>query len=182
MGGLVRTPSTAALHRPFVLAHFPPLFVAVAAAAAILAAAAASAPMFVSETGTATLRVGLAADRDHALVVAKDGPLSPDVAALRDRQLHASTAGLPALTEPAETIWGGSTVEVAGSRRGRHGTAGTKTGFESHLDVTGAGSEPRGVWLEPSAAVKLGVKAGDTITMTLGDRTAEVPVAGVYTA
>ena len=59
---------------------------------------------------------------------------------------------------------------------------GTKTGFESHLDVTGAGSEPGGVWLEPAASVKLGAKAGDTITVSLGDRTAEVPVAGVYTA
>ena len=110
----MRTPSTAALHRPFVLAHFPPLFVAVAAAAAILAAAAASAPMFVSETGTATLRVGLAAERDQALVVARDGPLSPDVADLRDRQLHASTKTLPALTEPVETIWVSSNVDAAG--------------------------------------------------------------------
>jgi putative ABC transport system permease protein len=177
----VRTPSTAALHRPFVLAHFPPLFVAVAAAAAILAAAAASAPMFVSETGTATLRVGLAADRDRALVVAKDGPLSPDVATLRDRQLHASTAGLPALAEPAETIWG-SAVDATGPGGVDSVRLATKTGFESHLDVTGTGSEPGGLWLEPSASVRLGATAGDTVTMTLGDRTADVPVAGVFTA
>lgn len=121
----------AALHRPFVLAHFPPLFVAVAAAAAILAAAAASAPMFVSETGTATLRVGLAAERDQALVVAKDGPLSSDVATLRDRQLHASTAGLPGLTQPAETIWGASTIDVAGPVGVDTVRLGTKAGFES---------------------------------------------------
>lgn len=44
--------------------------------------------------------------------------------------------------------------------------------------MTGAGSEPGGVWLEPSASVKLGATAGDTIPMTLGHRTADVPVAG----
>jgi hypothetical protein len=141
-GGLVRTPSTAALRRPLVLAHFPPLFAALAAAAAILAAAAAAAPMFVSETGTATLRVGLAANSDRALVVAKDGPLAPDVAALRDAQVRASTAGFPALAAPTETLWGASEVAAAGPDGEDTVRLATKAGFESHVDVIGGAAEP----------------------------------------
>lgn len=182
MGGRMRTPSAVALHRPFVLAHFPPLFAAVAAAAAILAAAAAAAPMFISETGTATLRVGLAAESDRALVISKDGPLSPDVAALRDESLRAATAGLPALTEPAETLWGGSEVAITGAGGEDTVRLATKTGVESHLDVIGGSAEPGGVWLVEPAAQALGVAPGDPVTLTLGERAAVVPVAGVYAA
>jgi putative ABC transport system permease protein len=178
----VRTPSVAALRRPLVLAHFPPLFAALAAAAAILAAAAAAAPMFVSETGTATLRVGLAAGRDRALVVAKDGPLTPDVAALRDAQVRASTAGLPALAEPTETLWGASAVRVAGPDGEDTVRLATKSGFESHLDAIGSAAEPGGVWLNQPAADRMGVSPGDPVTLTLEDRSAVVPVAGVFEA
>ena len=182
MGGGVRVPSIASLHRPFVLTHFPPLFLAVAAAAAILAAAAAAAPMFVSETGTATLRVGLAAGGDRALLVFKDGALSPDVAVLRDDTLRAATAGLPALTDPAETLWGGSEVAVAGAGGEDTVRLATKTGIESHLDLIDGGGEPGGVWLVDPAAQALGVAAGDPVTFSLGERTAVVPVAGIYAA
>ncbi len=178
----MRTPSAAALRRPLVLAHFPPLFAALAAAAAILAAAAAAAPMFVSETGTATLRVGLAAGRDRALVVSKDGPLAPDVAALRDAQVRASTAELPALAEPIETLWGASAVGIAGPDGEHTVRLATKTGFESHLDAIAGAAEPGGVWLIQPAADRLGVSPGDPVTLTLEDRTAVVPVAGTFAA
>jgi putative ABC transport system permease protein len=178
----VRTPSTAALHRPFVLAHFPPLFVAVAAAAAILAAAAAAAPMFVSETGTATLRVGLAAGRDEALVVSKDGALAGDVASLRDDQLRAATAGLPALTEPVETMWGTSEVTIEGPGGADTVRLATKTGFESHLDPIRGAPEPGALWLGGSAGDRLGAAPGETVTLTLSDRTVEAPVAGIFSA
>ena len=182
MGGRVRAPSIASLHRPFVLTHFPPLFLAVSAAAAILAAAAASAPMFVSETGTATLRVGLAAESDRALVVFKDGPLSPDVAVLRDDTLRAATADLPALTDPAETMWGASEVSIAGPGGVDTIRIATKTGVQSHLDVLADGGDPNGLWLEEPAAQSLGAAPGDPVTLTLGERTAVVPVAGIYAA
>ena len=178
----MRAPSAAALHRPFVLGHFPPLFLAVAAAAAILAAAAAAAPMFVSETGTATLRVGLAAGRDEALVISKDGPLAPDVADLRDRQLRAATAGLPVLTEPVETFWGGSEVAVAGPGGQDTVRLATKTGFESHLEPVAGAPEPGGMWINAAASERLGASPGDTLTLALGERSAEAPVAGIFAA
>ena len=171
-----------ALHRPFVLAHFPPLFLAVAAAAAILAAAASAAPMFVSETGTATLRVGLATGSDWALVIFKDGALSPDVADLRDDTLRAATARLPALTEPAETLWGASEVTVTAASGVETVRLATKTGIESHLDVAAGGGGSAGIWLMGAAAERLDAAAGDTVTLTLGERTAVVPVAGIYEA
>ena len=185
MGGGMRTPSITSLHRPFVLTHFPPLFAAMAAAAAILAAAAAAAPMFVSETGTATLRVGLAAGSSRALVISKDGPLSPDVAVLRDHILRAATSGLPALAEPAETMWGGSEIAIAGDGGEDTVRLATKTGLESHLDAVGEGEDgggDGGVWLTEPAAQAVGVAPGDPATLSLGERTAIVPVAGIYAA
>jgi putative ABC transport system permease protein len=174
--------ASAALHRPFVLAHFPPLFAAVAAAAAILAAAAAAAPMFVSETGTASLRVGLAAGRDHALVVSKDGALAGDVASLRDEQLRAATAGLPALTDPVETMWGASEVTIQGEGGEDAVRLATKAGFGSHLDPVDGAPGSGGLWIATSAAERLEVAPGDSVRLTLADRSVEAPVAGTFSA
>jgi putative ABC transport system permease protein len=178
----VREPSTAALRRPFVLAHFPPLFAAVAAAAAILAAAAAAAPMFVSETGTASLRVGLAAQGGRALVVSKDGPIAPDVAALRDREVRGATRGLTELADPVETIWSGSEVELTASGVDGAVRLVTKTGFETHLDRADATAEPGGMWLLAPAAARFHLSGGDLVSVTLGDRSVQAPIAGVFTA
>jgi putative ABC transport system permease protein len=178
----VRAPSTASLHRPFVLAHFPPLFAAVAAAAAILAAAAAAAPMFVSETGTASLRVGLAAEGGRALEVAKDGAMAPDVAALRDREVRAATSGLTELADPVETMWSTSEVTLTASGAGGFVRLVTKTGFETHLDNADAPAAPGGLWLLATAAARFHLSGGDLVTVTLGDRSVQVPIAGVFTA
>ena len=144
------TPSTAGLHRPR-LARFPPLFIAVAAAAAVAGRGGG--------LGTDVRlrdRYGHAAgeparpSRTARCIVAprRRARSRPDVGegARRNQQLHTSTAGLPALTEPAETIWGASTVEAAGP----DGVDGTKTGFESHLDVTSAAPDRGSVRLEPA--------------------------------
>jgi putative ABC transport system permease protein len=118
----------------------------------------------------------------------------------RDEELHAAAA-LPHLAPEMLTILGskvtltagtGAATPGSGSAAGSSGTGRvprsppvqaqllTRTGFLPHLRPVDGGTGSAGVWLAESTATAVGVRAGDTVTLSVRQGTASAPVAGIY--
>jgi putative ABC transport system permease protein len=177
-----------------VLLRYPAILAALVASSVILAITSAAGPLFVSSAGSAILRGEL--DRgstwEAGLKVVAYGRLGgtvtgdptlsgQDLLGERDAFLRGATDGIQGLQPAVLTILGS---EVTVSPPGPGGASASarllfRTGYRSHIEVVGGG-EAAGVWIAESTAAAAGVGPGDTITIALPERTADVPVGGVY--
>jgi putative ABC transport system permease protein len=170
------------LRRPLVLTRFPATFVAIAAAGTILVAAGAAGPLFRSATGTASVRLEIGRTGGEAISIATSGPLAADVVAFQQRQLLEGLRTVPGLGEPVATLIGSAAAarSAAAAHPARIRLA-FRTGFALHVYVAeGAGEGASGIWISDRTAKELQVGSGDRVTISLGGRTASVPVAAVY--
>jgi putative ABC transport system permease protein len=178
----MRLRRSVALHRPFVLLHFPPIFVAAAVASAILVGAAAAAPLFRSVTGTAAVSIGIGAPGDRAVVITRSGPLASDIIDLRDDEVRAVTARIGDLAPPTETL-AGSRLRFVGERgRPATGRIATRTGYAAHVRIVDGSAEASGLWLPEGIATAIDAAVGDRVTVILSGRTERIPVSAIFAA
>jgi putative ABC transport system permease protein len=171
-----------ALHRPFVLIHFPPIFVAAAVASAILVCAAAAAPLFRSVTGTAAVAIGIGEAGDRVLMITKSGPFAADIVDFRDHEVRAATAHIADLSSPTEMLAGTPLTLTGRSGRTVQERIATRTEFAGHAQIVDGSARAAGLWLPRDLATALRVAVGDRVTATLGTRAATLPVGAIFTA
>jgi putative ABC transport system permease protein len=168
------------LRRLVVLAHYPAVGAAVLASAVILGVSASAGPMFESAVATNVVQLGMR-DAGHVLTtLSARGTLADDVVAYQEQMLARASRVIPHVGGMTTTLVA-TGVEAAGGGKVSAVQLVARDGFRGHIRTAATdGVSSGGVWLAESAAAALSASAGDTVRLTEGRRSVDVPVSGVY--
>lgn len=174
---------------PGVLLKFPALLAAVIAGAALLGLALSSQPMFVSAASGAALseqleRTTLYGAGVNVQVVTqanvqKQPPRWNRYLSIQ-RGVEKRAPRIPYTDPPVFTLLAQNGAARAAGQEVPVRLA-SRTSFEEHLDVLQR-APAEGLWLADVIAEQLGVAAGDSLQLVLGDAALDVRVAGIYEA
>jgi putative ABC transport system permease protein len=164
---------------PLLAFRTPGVVLALLGAAAVLACASSSAALFLSSAGTAALHRTIVADCPDATYPTLQGwtdePIPADVEQLAAASMR--DAGLPQPYQVLRPAGSRDVLELRGPRANQEALAFYRADSTDHVTVLSRGPA-RGIWLPSVTAGRLGVRAGQRLTLRDGRTT--VPVAGVY--
>ena len=178
---------------PFVLRHFAGILVAFVTGGLLLALATAVLPLFVSSAASTALQDELenvTAFGAGVSVVQEGydpaGPRAQRIAiAERERLLAHALDDEPRLSGPIVTALASQVVPGMSGRRPSQLPIRplAKTGALTHVRKV-AGRDGDGFWIADTAATAMGVRPGETISLTAesGDREVQVSIDGIYRA
>ncbi|MEO8323124.1 MAG: ABC transporter permease [Actinomycetota bacterium] len=173
---------------PFLLFHYPSLFIAVAAAALVLGLVVASSPLYLSSAASGALeeQFRTVTPSTAGLTVVQYGSI-PGMGVLeslerRSETLAEGTRSIPADQEPIRSLIGPDAVITAAEYRGEpvQVRLAARTDASDNITIISEASGD-GLYITDRQAASLGVAAGDSVTI-LGSGKSEVSVrvAGIY--
>ncbi len=177
---------------PLLLLRFPQILVALTATIVVMTIAAVSGPLFLRATQTQSISEGVAQASSWlggftayypTEFFKRRGNRGPEeLVHFGDRMATAFEdrfRDLPEVGSASTTYFG--TGEVATGVAGRKANVLLLHRSDAIQNITVLSeAEVEGVWIADGTAKKLGIRAGDEITLTSGERRSAVPVQGIY--
>jgi putative ABC transport system permease protein len=167
------------VRRLVVLGHYPAVGAAVFASAVILGISASAGPMFESSVATNVVQLGIRDAGDVLTTLSARGALADDVVEYQGRMLARAIAPIPGAGGVSTTLVT-TDVDAAGEAKVRPVQLVARDGFADHVHLVEGDGGSGGVWMAESIAAALAVSSGDDVHLIAGQRSVDVPVAGVY--